>query len=236
MFALGTIVNVIAIIAGSLLGLFFGHKLSQKMNKVLIHAIGLFCLGLGLKLFFDSQNSIIVVFSLVVGGVLGVWIDIESKLELFGNKLKKLVKTKSPTFLEGFVTTSLIYCIGPMAILGSLTDGMNAQHDLLFTKAILDGTISIGFAATLGLGVLFSSLSVFVYQGSITVLGYFIGNFFLTCMITELSATGGLLISAIGINLLGLLKNDKRIPVGNLLPAIFFAALFAWLAQYFNVY
>lgn len=231
MIGLGTIANTTAIIIGSLLGIFVGQRLSNRIQNIMVRAIGLAVIGIGIKMFLESKQIVIVLFGLAAGGIIGELINIDAFLEKFGTKIKTAIKTESSTFLEGFVTTSLLYCVGPMAILGSIADGLNGQHDILFTKSILDGITAIAFAASLGVGVLFSSLPVLIYQGAITVLALFLGNLFTAPMMSELTATGGLLLAGIGINLLGVFTGGNKLPIGNLLPSIIFAPLFVWLCK-----
>lgn len=231
MIGLGTIVNVGAIIAGSLLGLAIGHKLPERIHNLLIKALGLITIGIGIKMFFETKYILVVISSIIVGSIIGELLNIEKHLESFGRKIKSIIKSDRETFLDGFVTASLIYCVGPIAILGSLSDGMSGQHDILFTKSILDGVASIGFATSLGIGVLFSFFPVLLYQGAITILALLLGQFFSSAMITELTGTGGLLIVGIGINLVRMLRQDKRLPVGNMLPAIIIAPLIVWACQ-----
>src|SRR3989339_1119901 len=223
MIGLGTLVNVVAIIVCSLIGMGLGHKLPERVHDLLTKAMGLVIVGIGLKMFLATQHIVIVLLSLVLGALVGELLGIEAGLETCGHKLKKMTRSKSSHFLECFVTASLIYCVGPMAIIGAMTDGMGAGHEILFAKSILDGTISITLATTLGVGVLFSFIPVLLYQGGFTVLAFFLGHFFAQPLIAELTATGGLLIAGIGINILGQLTDRNRIAVGNLLPAIVIA-------------
>lgn len=227
----GTIVNAIAIIAGSLLGLLIGKRLPQRIHNIFMKAAGLITLGIGIKMFLETKEMLIVFIGLFIGALLGEWIDIEARLESVGVKLKSLIKTDSKTFLEGFLTTSIIYCVGPMAIIGAIADGLSRQYEVLFAKSILDGVVSIAFASSLGIGVLFSAVSVLVYQGAITIVAVLFGNFLTPVMTTEITATGGLLILGIGINMVASLDDDKRIPVGNLLPAIIIIPLIIWICR-----
>ncbi len=226
---LGTIANAAAVIAGSLIGLFLCCKVPERIHSTIIKALGLLTIGIGIKLFLEGQNIILIMLSLLIGGLVGEILEIEKRLDSLGAKFKKIIKTNHPTFIEGFVATTIVYCVGPMAVLGSIADGISSQHDILFAKSILDGVASIGFAAGLGVGVLFSSIPIILYQGSITLVAFYAGTFLTDVMIAELSATGGLLIIGIGINLVRFLQKERRIPVGNLLPAIAFAILFVWI-------
>lgn len=227
MLGIGTITNVAAIIAGSLFGIALKNKLSKRYHNVLVKVIGMFTVIIGIKLALQTGNIVLVLVSLILGAIAGEMIGIETGLKNFGLKLKSLTRSDSSTFLEGFVTTSLLYCVGPMAILGAISDGMSGQREILFAKSVMDGVVSVGFAATLGVGVIFSTVPVFIYQFGITVAAYFLGQFLPATVVNEISATGGFLILAIGLNFL--ISNDsaRRIPVGNLLPALAFAVLFS---------
>lgn len=229
MIGLGTLVNASTIIVGASLGVLGGERLSARMQRTLTQVAALITIGLGVQMFGMMQHILIVLPSLILGALLGEWMNIEWAMERFGVWLKSVSRAKSETFLEGFVTTSLLYCVGPLAILGSLADGFNNDHKILFTKAILDGTVSIGFAAALGVGVLFSFVPLVLYQGALTIAGFFLGHFFTELMMNELTATGGILIIGIGLNVIGVFPHDKRIAIGNLLPALFLAALGAWI-------
>lgn len=228
MIGLGTIVNVLAVIAGSSIGLVFNGGLKKRFQDILMQALGLSTMFIGLAgalegMFKISENRIdttgtmVIIVSLVVGAFIGELIDIERRMEQFGEWLKKKVTTKSDsTFVEGFVTSSLIICVGAMAILGSLQDGLKADASLLYTKAILDFVIVLISASTLGLGVLFSAIPLGIYQGLITAFARFIQPVLTDKVIADLSMVGSILIFAVGINL----AFGKRFKVGNLLPAI----------------
>lgn len=231
MTGLGTIVNAAAIILGALIGLIIGNKIPTRVHNIFIKVAWLITVGIGIKMFLETGEMMVVFLSLFIGAFVGEVINIEGWLESVGTRLKSLIKTDSKTFLEGFLTTSIIYCVGPMAIIGSIADGLSNQHEILFAKSLLDGVVSIAFASSLGVGVLFSSFSVIVYQGIITIIAIFFGNFLTPEMIAEITATGGLLIIAIGFNLAATLKEDRRIPVGNLLLAVVVAPIIVWIGQ-----
>jgi len=173
----------------------------------------------------DRQYIMLMIFSLVIGGFVGEILKIEDFLDRLGEKIKKavskVIKSENSTFTEGFVTASLVFCVGAMAIVGSLEDGLNRNFSILFAKSILDGVTSIIFSATLGIGVMFSSVAVLIYQGSITLLAGLIKPFLTDTVVLQMSMVGSVLIFAIGLNMLGV----SKIKVGNLLPAIFVPAL-----------
>ena len=216
---LGTIVNTIAIVFGGLFGLLFGKAFPDKIKKTVIQGIGLAVLLIGGSMALQTKNSLIVISSLVLGGIIGEWIDIELRLQHLGQWLeRKFAKNgQGAGFTKAFVTTSLIYCVGAMAIMGSLESGLTGNHNILFAKSMLDGITALIFASSMGIGVLVSALPVFLYQGAITMAAGLLQGVLSPQIIAEMSATGGLLILGIGFNILEL----KEIKVGNLLPAIF---------------
>lgn len=218
---LGTIVNSLAIIAGAIIGILFGQALPEKMKKTVIQGIGLAVLLIGISMALQTKNTLIVIASLVIGGIIGEWIDIEYRLQQLGEWLeKKLSKGKSKgNFTKAFVTTSLIYCVGAMAIMGALESGLKGEHSILYAKAMLDGISAIVFASSMGIGVLASVVPVFLYQGGITLSASLLQGLLSAPVVAEMSATGGLLILGIGLNILEI----KEIKVGNLLPGIFVA-------------
>lgn len=214
---LGVIVNSMAIIIGGLIGLGLKHGLSERLKLVVMQGIGLSVIVIGMAGALKSNSTLLLVMSLAIGGLVGSLLQIEYRLDLLGLKIEKVFKGKEEgSFAKGFVTASLVYCVGAMAILGSIEAGVNGHYDTLYVKSLLDGVTAIVFAATLGFGVLFSSVSVFVYQGIIVVLGILLGNYMPAMLIVEMSAVGSVLIMAIGINILEI----KRIHVGDLLPAM----------------
>lgn len=241
MIGLGTIVNTLAVILGTILGLFFKNTLPEKYKSTIMQAIGLSVIFIGMsgtlqgiyKVLdnntLDRQNIMLMIFSLVIGGLLGELIDIEKRLDNIGYKLQNRFSDQNNGFVEGFVTASLVYCVGAMAIVGSLEDGLLGNPSTLFAKSILDGVTAIIFTSTLGIGVGFSSIAVFIYQGSITLLASFLKPIFTPEVILQTSLVGSVLIFAIGINLLEI----KKIKVGNLLPAIFIPALYYLLHKLF---
>ncbi|MTI80682.1 MAG: DUF554 domain-containing protein [Firmicutes bacterium] len=222
---LGTIVNVAAITAGVCVGTIFKKGISTKAQDTIMQGLGLVVVLIGLKIAWQTQNEIILILSLALGGMLGEYLAIEDKLENIGRWLESKVGANHGAVAKAFVTTSLIYCVGAMAIMGAIEDGLTGQPKTLFAKSAIDGISSIIFTTTMGIGVIFSVIPVFIYQGSITLLAEYVKVFLTSGMITEMNATGGLLIIGIGINILGI----KKIKVGNMLPAVIFAVLLVWL-------
>ena len=214
---LGVIVNSLAIVVGGLIGLVLKHGLSERLKVVVMQGIGLSVIVIGLSGALKSESMLLLVLSLALGGLIGSLLQIEYRLDMLGLKIEKKFKGKEEgSFSKGFVTASLVYCVGAMAIVGSIEAGVSGNYDTLYVKSLLDGVTAIVFAATLGFGVLFSSISVFIYQGVIVVLGMLLGDYMPAILITEMSAVGSVLIMAIGINVLEI----KRIHVGDLLPAV----------------
>jgi uncharacterized membrane protein YqgA involved in biofilm formation len=168
-----------------------------------------------------AGNLLTVIASMVVGGLLGEWLDLEGALERAGERLKSRVRSSSGTFVAGYVTASLVFCVGPMTIVGSIQEGIGGGAEILYTKAMLDGAAAVAFAASLGVGVAFSTLTVLLLQGGLTLLGSRLGFLLQPEVLSELTATGGLLILGIGF----LLLDVKRIRVANLLPALLVVVL-----------
>lgn len=214
---LGTIVNAGAIVLGSLIGMLAKKAIPQRMGDLIMTAIPIVVMVLGVQFSIASKNILIVIVSLVIGAIIGELIDIDKKLEVFGNNVQLKMKGNDSNFSAAFVSTTLIYCVGSMAILGSIESGINGNHTILYTKALMDGISAVFFASTLGAGVLFSSISVFIYQGILTILAGYVSPYLSSTVVTEMSATGGILLIALAFTILGI----KKIKVANLLPAIF---------------
>lgn len=223
---LGTIVNAAAVIAGALLGNFIKGGFRENVKEVIMQGVSLTVILIGLSMALKTQNVLAVTLSIVSGGILGELLRIEDRLNRFGMKLERRFSTGDGSFTRGFVTASLVFCVGAMAIMGSLESGLTGRHTTLFVKSILDGVTSVVFASSMGIGVAFSALPVFLYQGSITIAATYVKPLLTDAIIREMTAVGGLLIFGIGLNML----TDKlHIRVGNLLPAIFVVILFTIL-------
>ena len=216
---LGTIVNTVAILVGGLIGLLFGKAFPEKIKSTVIQGIGLAILLIGGSMALQTKNPLIIISSMVLGAIIGEWIDIELRLLNIGQWLeRKLTKNgQGSGFVKAFITTSLMYCVGAMAIMGSLESGLTGMHNILFAKSMLDGITALIFASTMGIGVLVSALPVLLYQGTITMAAGLLQGILSVQVIAEMSATGGLLILGIGFNILGF----KQVKVGNLLPTVF---------------
>jgi uncharacterized membrane protein YqgA involved in biofilm formation len=215
---MGTIVNVIAILVGGALGLIFRQRFPERVANTAMQVMGLFTLLVGIKMALPSQELILVLISLALGSMVGEWIDIEGNLEKFGLWLEQRLKMTEGSPAKGFIYASLVYCVGSMAIVGSIADGVKGDHSILYTKSMMDGIISIPFAASMGAGILGSALPVFLYQGALTLLAGQLELFFTTAIIREMTAVGGVIVMGIGINIMGIYK----IKVGNFLPALLF--------------
>ncbi len=224
----GTLVNAAAIIAGSLLGVTLKKGLPDRLRQTLMYAIGLGVLLIGTRMALQSQNVLIVLASLVLGGIVGELINIEGYLDKFGRFIQSRVDENS-SIAKAFVTASLLYCVGSMAVMGALESGLTGNHTTLYAKSILDGVTSIIFASTLGIGVIFSALPVFLYQGAITLAASLLQPLLTPAAVAEMTGTGGLLIIGIGLNVLEI----KKLKIGNLLPGIFFALILSTAAAYF---
>lgn len=220
----GTIINVVAVAAGSLIGRWAGRYLSTRMRNTLMVGLGLAVLLIGLKLALQSQQVMIVIGSLILGGLIGELLGIEQRLEAFGLGLQSRFSGMGK-IAEGFVTASLLYCVGAMAIMGALQDGIGEKPTILYAKAALDGVASIALTSTLGIGVLFSVVPLALYQGGITLATGLTRSILTAPVIVEMNAVGGLLIVAIALDLMGI----KRLPVGNLLPAVFVTIPLLWV-------
>ena len=229
---LGTIINVAAILGGGFLGLLFRKGLPERISTTITHGLSLGIMVLGISMGVQTQNFLIVLISLALGAVVGEALNIEGHLNSLGARLEqKFEGSENSTFAQGFVTASLLYCTGSMAIMGAIEGGISGTYTILVTKALLDGIFAIIFASTMGVGVLFAAVPVLVYQGAITLAAGSIKVFLTEPMITEMNAVGGVLIMGIGINLLEI----KSLKLGNLVPAIFIPILLLWLMGCFGI-
>lgn len=219
---LGSLVNAASIVIGSLVGVLINKGIKEEYKKLIMDGVALTVIIMGIMGAIESQNFILVIISMVLGSIIGQAIGIEEKLDKLGNRLEERFGKGNSNFSKGFVTASLVYCIGAMAIIGALESGLTGNHSTLFAKAVLDGITAIIFASTLGIGVAFSAVPVLLYEGFISLLASSLSSLFSTEAITEMSAVGGILIMAIGLNILGI----RKINVGNMLPAVFIPLLY----------
>ena len=221
----GTLVNTVAVLVGSGLGVLLKTGLAEKYKETVMQTLGLAVGIIGIKMALASENFIMVILSLVIGAIMGEYFTLNKKIDNLGQKLTAKCGEKYGDVGVGFVTASLIYCIGAMAIVGALQDGINGDAGILYAKALLDGISAIVFAATLGIGVSLSALSILVYQGSITLLAGVLQPLLIPAVITEITATGGVLIIAIALSMLNILK----IRIANLLPSMLVVIFLAYL-------
>ena len=221
----GSIINALTIICGGFIGLMLKKGISQRYQETIMDGLALVVITIGIINAVESRNIILVISSLVIGSIIGEKIRIDKRLNNFGGYLESKFKKEGSTFTEGFVSATLVFCVGAMAIVGSLEAGLLADYDTLFVKSMLDGITSMIFATTLGLGVLFSALPVLIYQGSITLLATSLSSVLSATVITEVSAVGGILIMAIGLSLLKV----KEIRVANMIPAVFIPVIYYFL-------
>ena len=225
MLPIGSIVNALAIIGGSLIGCWLQSRFPERIRAIVFQGLGLCVLLIGIQMALKVENLIVVIFAVLLGGVTGELLRLDTLFDRLGNRFKKLIRSKNEKFTDGLITASLIYCIGAMAIIGSLEEGINGDPTILFTKSILDGFASIALAATYGSGVLFSFIPVFFYQGAMTLGAGYFQQYFSELMISQVTACGGLLIIGIGINLLEM----AEIKLANLLPALAYVVVLTLL-------
>ena len=226
----GNLINFVAILIGSAIGVLFGSRLSENLKNTVISGMGLFTMAVGLQMFLKTENGLIVLGALIFGAILGEWWGVENGLQNLGVWLEKRLSGKSEGgsshFVRGFLTASVLYCTGPMAVLGSISDGLTGDYLTLSIKSVLDGFLSVALASTLGIGVAFSALPVLIYQGSISLLAAQLDAIVTKTMMNEMAATGGVLLMGIGISSL---LELKKIRVGNFLPALVIAPIIVYL-------
>lgn len=231
---ISSIVNAILIFIGSALGLIFKARIKEQYSSAVLKGLGL-CVGLiGLKSAFETQDILCVIICIVAGLIIGEFLRIEDRLDGLGNLLKRklLKRSENSRFTEGFMGATLLFCVGSMAIMGSMEAGINQDYSILLSKSVIDSLTSITIAAAMGAGVFFSGFAVLIYQGILTLLAIWVGPFLPGAVVTEMTAVGGLLITGLAINMLGF-KMDSKIRVGNMLPSVFlpiaYIPLINWL-------
>jgi uncharacterized membrane protein YqgA involved in biofilm formation len=224
---IGTYVNAILVIVGSLLGLLLKRGLPESIKRIVMIGLGLFTCILGAKMGLEMQRPLVIILSIILGGVIGEMLKIEDFLESIGARLKRLVKAHGETsFAQGFVVASLLFCVGPMTILGSLQAGLQNKPELLLVKSLMDGVSSIILASTMGFGVIFSALTVLFVQGGLTLLARQFSFLTDPIYLSDFTSVGGIMIFAIGLKLLGI----KPIKVGNFLPALIIVVMLTFIA------
>ena len=225
-FPLGTLVNVLAIIAGGFLGVALGSRLPDRIRMIVFQAIGLCTLVLGFSMALKSAEMLIMFGSIIIGAVLGEILRLEQRFASLGNWLKKRLGASNPEFTNGVISATMLFCVGSMAILGPFSEALLGDRTLLYTKSMLDGITSIAFAAAFGAGVILSTVPLFIYQGCLTVFASLLAPLLPEAILTELTAVGGLLIVGIGFNLLKI----KEIPLLNFMPSLVVVVVLANIA------
>ena len=231
---IATVINVVLVLLGSILGLLFKNRISPRFASGITFALGLCTMGIGITGMIGTADTLCVIVCMVIGTLLGEAINIEGRMDGVGGLLQRrlLRKEGNSRFVEGFVTASVLFCVGAMAINGSMEAGMNGNYDILISKSVMDGVTAITFSAAMGIGVAFSALPILVYEGGMTLIFGLVGQQIDPAIVNEMSAVGGTIIVGIGVNMLGLPKEKLR--VGNMLPAIFlplaYIPIWDWLA------
>lgn len=230
MFKIGIISNLLAIIAGSLIGTFLGHKFKKDLNELIMDCMGLFIILLGIKSTLGSKADIKVLIFLIIGSIIGNIINIDKNITKFSKFLeKKFVKNEESSFSKGFVIATILYSVGAMAVIGSIKSGVSNDNNILYVKSIIDGISAVIFASIYGIGVLFSGFVVFIYQGLFYIMASQLKNILAESSLQELDYLGGIMILGIGINILF----KKEIKVANMLPAIFIPILYPMIHSLF---
>jgi len=214
----GNLINAAAIVVGGFIGTVFHRALPQRYQAIVFQGTGLFVMVLGISMSIKMEHVLISVFSLILGGLCGELLRIDKQINTFGDWIKRSLKFRSEKFTNGFVSASLLYCTGAMAVLGAIEEGLGNYPTILLTKSTMDGFISIVLAAALGVGVVFSAIPVAIYQGFLTLIAFLFANTLDMAIVNELSAVGGILLVGLGINILEI----KKIEVVNLLPSLVF--------------
>ncbi len=225
----GTLVNVLTVLIGSAIGIFVGNRIPEKITKGVFQAIGLFTLFLGVSMAIKGQMLLIIIFSLIIGTIIGELARLDRRVDGFSSHLKKKLRLKNPKFTEGMLTAFLLYCVGSMTILGAIDEGIGNGSEILMTKALMDGFSSIALASVFGVGVGVSVVPLLFFQGGITLLAYWLGDFITAEVINELTAVGGVLLLGLGINILEI----KKIRIMNMLPSLLVVVALVWLSASF---
>lgn len=223
---IGTLINVGTVLVGSAIGLLVRSRLPERYTKIMFQVFGLFTIFLGIKMALETKNIMVMIFSLLLGTMLGEWWNLEKGMDRLAGFIKKRVKSKNERFTEGFVTAFLVFCMGSMTILGAIEEGLGSKPNLLLTKSLMDGFSSMALASALGAGVLFSVIPLLIYQGGLTVFASYLTNILSPDVVAELSAVGGILLIGLGFVLLDV----KKIRVMNMLPSLVVVVFLAiWL-------
>jgi uncharacterized membrane protein YqgA involved in biofilm formation len=232
----GTLINAVTVFIGGVLGVMLGPRFPQRMQETVFASLGLFTMVIGFSSALATGNPLIVLGSLLLGALIGEWIRLDVRLEELGGWLQRRLAggddpAQASRFIQGFVTASLVFCVGPLTIQGAIEDGLTGDYTKLAIKAMLDGFAALAFAATLGPGVLASIIVILFFQGGISLLARMGSGVFTEAMVAELTATGGVVLLAIGLQLLDI----KKIRAANLLPALFVAPFSVWLMDWLGI-
>lgn len=225
---IGTIVNVIAVLIGGTIGTFISINIPERFTKIIFQTIGVFTIWLGIKMALKSNHILIMIISLILGAIVGELMDIDKYINRFGDYLKRKLKIKNETFSEGLITSFLLFCMGSMTILGAIQEGLTGKATIFYTKSVMDGISSLILSSSLGVGVIFSIIPLFLYQGGLTLIASSLNNALTTVMIQDLTAVGGIILIALGFDIMKI----KRIKVANLLPALVFILI---LSYFFSI-
>lgn len=222
---IGPVVNAISVIVGGGLGMILGARMPERVRVIVFQGIGMCVLLLGIQGALKTANPIIMIFSIAIGSIIGELLDLETRLAHLGDNLKKRISSSDPRFTEGFLNASVIFCVGAMSILGSFEEGLGNGRSIVYTKSMLDGFTAMAMASALGLGVVFSSLTILIYQALLVLFASLLVSWLTPAVMTELTATGGIIILGIGINMLELL----RIRLANMIPALLVVVILSYV-------
>ncbi|HAN19445.1 MAG: hypothetical protein A2X13_02100 [Bacteroidetes bacterium GWC2_33_15] len=220
----GTLINAGAILVGSIIGISIHSKLPERYSKIVFQSIGLFTLFLGFYMGLKTSNFFLIIISLVVGGIFGEFIYLDQNINRMGDYFKSKLKSGNSKFSEGLITSFLLFCMGSVTILGAIEEGLGGKPNLLLAKSVLDGVSSIALAAAFGFGVAFSIIPLLIYQGGLTLLAMYFGDYFSETIINELTSVGGIMLIGLGINILEI----KQLKIINLLPALVVIVVLAY--------
>jgi hypothetical protein len=238
---IGNLINLSAILLGGLLGTIFGYRLPSNLRQTVVSGLGLFITAYGISMFLKSEQILLPLGGLLIGAILGEWWKIEERLADLGKWVERKVLSRKNSntsveekdrFIKGFIMASLVFCVGPMAILGAIQAGLTGEFQTLALKGVLDGVAALAFSSTLGVGVLFSAIPVFLYQGVMILLAWQMQNLMSPLMINEMTAVGGIIIMGIGISSM---LEMKQIRIGSFLPALFITPLLVWVLELLQV-
>jgi uncharacterized membrane protein YqgA involved in biofilm formation len=223
---IGTLINVGTVLIGSTIGLLIRSRLPERYTKIMFQVFGLFTIFLGVKMALETQNIMVMIFSLLIGTLLGEWWNLEKGMDRFAGFIKKKIKSKNERFTEGFVTAFLVFCMGSLTILGAVEEGLGDKPNLLLTKSLMDGFSSMALASALGVGVMLSVVPLLIYQGGLTIFASQLTVVLSPDVIAELSAVGGILLIGLGFVLLEI----KKVRIMNMLPSLIVVVFLAtWL-------